>query len=214
MLGEMTHMLSFVLFFIPLRMLVGGYHCRKSETCFFCTLLVYGASTLSIQLYETEIMEEAIWILAVISILIILIWSPLVNPNHLLEDYQIRRNKNIIYVMVVIDVALYGIFCKTNIAMAHSEMMFTDSFHGSVFSVIFDKPFRVFKRNDNFSPDMWSRMDTLINLIDDYSVIGDTDESLENIVGKRVKYDKEKIEVKRKESLEYLKNALNVNSNS
>lgn len=124
MLGEMTHMLSFVLFFIPLRMLVGGYHCRKSETCFFCTLLVYGASTLSIQLYETEIMEEAIWILAVISILIILIWSPLVNPNHLLEDYQIRRNKNIIYVMVVIDVALYGIFCKTNIAMAHSEMMF------------------------------------------------------------------------------------------
>ena len=102
MLGEMTHMLS----------------------CFFCTLLVYGASTLSIQLYETEIMEEAIWILAVISILIILIWSPLVNPNHLLEDYQIRRNKNIIYVMVVIDVALYGIFCKTNIAMAHSEMMF------------------------------------------------------------------------------------------
>ena len=26
--------------------------------------------------------------------------------------------------MVVIDVALYGIFCKTNIAMAHSEMMF------------------------------------------------------------------------------------------
>ena len=113
MLGEITHMLSFVLFFIPLRMLVGGYHCRKSETCFFCTLLVYGASTLSIQLYETEIMEEAIRILAVISILIILIWSPLVNPN-----------KNIIYVMVVIDVALYGIFCKTNIAMAHSEMMF------------------------------------------------------------------------------------------
>ena len=30
MLGEMTHMLSFVLFFTPLRMLVGGYHCRKS----------------------------------------------------------------------------------------------------------------------------------------------------------------------------------------
>ena len=98
--------------------------------------------------------------------------------------------------------------------ISHSEMLFTDSFHGSVFSVIFDKPFRVFKRNDNFSPDMWSRMDTLINLIDDYSVIGDTDESLENIVGKRVKYDKEKIEVKRKGSLEYLKNALNVNSNS
>ena len=46
-----------------------------------------------------------------------------IRPD-LLEDYQIRRNKNIIYVMVVIDVALYGIFCKTNIAMAHSEMMF------------------------------------------------------------------------------------------
>ena len=61
---------------------------------------------------------------------------------------------------------------------------------------------------------MWSRMETLINLIDDYSVIGDTDESLENIVGKSAIYNKQKIEFKRKESLEYLKNALNINSNS
>lgn len=41
MLGEMTHMLSFVLFFIPLRMLVGGYHCRKSETCFLHTFGIW-----------------------------------------------------------------------------------------------------------------------------------------------------------------------------
>lgn len=38
--------------------------------------------------------------------------------------FQLVKNKILNYVMVVIDVALYGIFCKTNIAMAHSEMMF------------------------------------------------------------------------------------------
>ena len=37
LLGELSHMLAFILFFIPLRMLVGGYHCKKSELCFICS---------------------------------------------------------------------------------------------------------------------------------------------------------------------------------
>ncbi len=44
------------------------------------------------------------------------------------------------------------------------SIMVTDSFHGLVFSYIFDKPFRVFKRDDNL-PSMNSRIKSIINLL-------------------------------------------------
>lgn len=42
----------------------------------------------------------------------------------------------------------------------HCRLMLTDSFHGSVFSILFGKPFRSFTREDN-NLDMGSRLDTL-----------------------------------------------------
>lgn len=43
----------------------------------------------------------------------------------------------------------------------HCQLMLTDSFHGSVFSILFGKPFRSFTREDN-NLDMGSRLDTLL----------------------------------------------------
>ena len=43
----------------------------------------------------------------------------------------------------------------------NSELVITDSFHGTVFSYIFDKPFRVFMRNDNLRS-MNSRIESLL----------------------------------------------------
>lgn len=92
--------------------------------------------------------------------------------------------------------------------ISHSEILFTDSFHGSVFATIFDKPFRVFKREGN-SPDMWSRMETLINIIDDDNIVGDCKENLDNVIGKRARYNKVRIETQKEDSIEYLKRTLN-----
>ena len=47
-------------------------------------------------------------------------------------------------------------------AIQNSEMFFTDSFHGCVFSMIFHKKFAVFRRMDK-QADMFSRVDTLLN---------------------------------------------------
>ena len=69
-----------------------------------------------------------------------------------------------------------------------------DSFHGSVFATIFDKPFRVFERNDDV-PDMWSRLENLIKIIGNNSVIGQIDENLDNIIGEKIKYNKENIDM-------------------
>lgn len=45
--------------------------------------------------------------------------------------------------------------------MQHAEAVFTDSFHGCVFSFLFDKPFVVYDREDHFQ-NMSSRMETLL----------------------------------------------------
>ncbi len=45
----------------------------------------------------------------------------------------------------------------------HAACICTDSFHGTIFSIIFHRPFLVFKRKENFA-DMSSRMDDLLAL--------------------------------------------------
>jgi len=44
----------------------------------------------------------------------------------------------------------------------NAEIIFTDSFHSSVFALIFNRPFVIFKRNDEYK-NMDSRLDTLIS---------------------------------------------------
>ena len=83
----------------------------------------------------------------------------------------------------------------------------TDSFHGCVFATLFNKPFRVFDREGTWG-DMWSRMQTLVKIIGDDSVVGNANEELDNIIGKNVDYDKANIEKLKQKSLDYLKRAL------
>jgi hypothetical protein len=46
---------------------------------------------------------------------------------------------------------------------AHAQLVCTDSFHGSVFSMIFNRPFLVFEReSENNSASMFSRIETLL----------------------------------------------------
>ncbi len=124
LLGELSHMLAFILFFIPLRMLVGGYHCKKSELCFICSLGMYGLSMFVMRYTEIPYVNMVIQILAAVSVIVIIIFSPLIHPNHPLEDYQIRRNKKITYGVIAVDFVLYAIFYKFNLTMAIREAIF------------------------------------------------------------------------------------------
>lgn len=91
--------------------------------------------------------------------------------------------------------------------ISHCQILFTDSFHGSVFATIFEKPFRVFKRDGELG-DMWSRMETLMDCIGDNMVIGKEDEELDGVIGKTIQYNKKNLEKKKEQSLDYLKKAL------
>ena len=122
--GTLYHMLAFVLFFIPLRMLTGGYHCKKSRTCFVCSNIMYIASVFTAQYLEKEYANNVMQIFAIISVIVILIFSPLINPNHPLEKYQVKRSRRIVYVIIAVDFAMYAILYNNYITIASSELIF------------------------------------------------------------------------------------------
>lgn len=122
--GELFHMLAFILFFIPLRMLAGGYHCKRSEVCFLCSIGVYGLSIVLVHCAENLYVNIVMQILGILSIIVIIVFSPLINSNHPLEKYQIKRNKKIIYGMIAVDFVLYAVFYKLNLTMTSSEIVF------------------------------------------------------------------------------------------
>ena len=87
----------------------------------------------------------------------------------------------------------------------HAELILTDSFHGSVLSYIYDKPFRIFGRVDG-NVSMNSR---LVNLLDKLQLSEKTyitkDSSLDNLL--EVHYDKHCLEAEQKKFRKYLDEA-------
>lgn len=94
----------------------------------------------------------------------------------------------------------------------HSEYFFTDSFHGSIFSVLFEKTFYTFQRFENTEKhNQNSRIIHLFSLLglEEYLIKQTELAKIDKLLP--ICYDqvKQKLEVYRKESLCYLLNALN-----
>ena len=92
----------------------------------------------------------------------------------------------------------------------HCRLMLTDSFHGSVFSILFGKPFRTFTREDD-NLDMGSRLDTLFGSlgIGDWCR-GSVQEDPDHIFYKNYSSVPAVLERERQFALDYLKNALEI----
>ncbi len=122
--NSLIHFAAYVLFFIPLRILVGGYHCNHSETCLMLSVSVYVATIFMVK-YKLEVFTGTILVVtAFISCIVILIWSPLINKNHPLDNYRISRNRKIIYGIIIVDFVLFIILSKYNLSLASSEAVF------------------------------------------------------------------------------------------
>lgn len=95
---------------------------------------------------------------------------------------------------------------------ANCEIMFTDSFHGSIFSIIMDKPFRCFERVENIVGSMNSRMEQLFGEIgiSDWCT-GNTAENVENIFYKNYNNVSSVWSKDREKAYNYLKGALGLN---
>ena len=90
----------------------------------------------------------------------------------------------------------------------HADMICTDSFHCSVFSILYEKPFQVFRRQQVGYENMYNRIETLLELTGLEACHYDGKEVRK--VDVDYKYAKCKIDIDRKKSILWLNNALKV----
>lgn len=122
--GQIGHFLCFVLFFIPLRVFLGGYHAKKSETCFLMSLTVY-AVTMVVMKYNLMLYQNKYMLYVTIVVgLFIMLFSSEENPNHPLSEKQLRRNKMLVRLIVLLDFTLLFFFINNEMEIASREMMF------------------------------------------------------------------------------------------
>ena len=88
----------------------------------------------------------------------------------------------------------------------HAALVLTDSFHGAIFSYLFNRPFRVFKRNEDLA-DMSCRMTSLVeklHLNEDIYFSGQSD--INNVL--KTDYDYTVLDSEREKVRSYLEKAL------
>lgn len=126
LLNDLGHFVALNVFFIPTRMLSGGYHCKKSETCFICSILCYIMSLLFVDYIWNYHQQVTIFMqfLGVLSIIELLLFSPLVNVKHPLELYQIRRNKKILFFTIIFQIFVYVVLFINNNAFSRNQLIF------------------------------------------------------------------------------------------
>jgi hypothetical protein len=90
-----------------------------------------------------------------------------------------------------------------------ASLILTDSFHGAVFSILFEKPFIVFQRLGAL-PSMYSRIDTLLSKFKLEARKWENIKNNNELFNVDYSHIPSILEMERKKALDYLKNALDV----
>lgn len=90
-----------------------------------------------------------------------------------------------------------------------ANVLFTDSFHGAVFSILLQKPFIIFDRLGNI-PSMNSRIDTLLSTFNLYSRKWDNIKNNDDIFDVDYSHVAQILEIERKRALDYLREAFEI----
>ncbi len=124
-IGEKTDFyMGFLLFFVPMRTFAGGYHAKKSETCFILSTVSYTVAMHVCKWLENSYNYVIIICVYVIAILSFLLWSPLNNINHPMAEYQYKRNKKIVYSLVILYSLCFVLFTVVKCRLAICEVVF------------------------------------------------------------------------------------------
>ena len=69
------HFVSFLIFFLPLRMFIGGYHSKRSETCFIMSNAMYLLTLVIVKNYLELHNNINVVIVTLVALIIMYIWS-------------------------------------------------------------------------------------------------------------------------------------------
>lgn len=122
--GAMINFWAYLIFFLPIRIFSGGYHAKSSESCFVLSTIMYGLS-IAITLFFPLLYQNWKWIIAgVISILVILVLSPMVNENNPLTESQQKRNRIIVCILLAADLVVFILSYNFNWRIASYVLVF------------------------------------------------------------------------------------------
>ena len=131
--------------------------------------------------------------------------------EHKEKIFKIAKDNNLDIVCLadIQDLKTYNTGPREFIDYINSASVFcTDSFHGAVFSILLEKPFIVFERIGSAS--MYSRIDTLLNKFELNSRKVENMSGGEDVFRIDFSHIPQILDVERKKSLDYLKNALEI----
>ena len=136
------------------------------------------------------------------------------NPSPIIKNIAKKNNWKIYNLMDKNNFNLYTSRVEEFVYLIeHAQLVATDSFHASVFSILMNTPFLVVNRQQKGVVDMTSRIDTLMELFgyqDRYIINGECDLSDEEILNMDFSNVKSIQEREIKRSTEYMKKALNL----
>jgi hypothetical protein len=137
------------------------------------------------------------------------------NPSPIIKNIAKKNNWKIYNLMDKDNFDLYTSRVEEFVYLInHAQLVVTDSFHASVFSILMNTSFLVVNRQQKGVADMTSRIDTLMELFgyqDRYIVNGKCDLSDEEILYMDFSNVKSIQEREIERSTEYMKEALNIN---
>lgn len=120
----MINFWTYLIFFLPLRIFSGGYHAKTSECCFVMSTVMYGISVAITKFLPLLYLNFYWWIAGVFSVLIIFIFTPLINANNPLNELQKKRNRIVVYSLLIIDFVFFILCCTFNWKIATNELLF------------------------------------------------------------------------------------------
>jgi len=129
---ELLYMTIFYLFFIPLRMNVGGYHANSYEKCFVTTVSAYLLYILVLVYLSKSLFVYIGLFSIIISLPIVFIYAPMIHKNNIINKSGVVKRKILSRVFVVVDcfiiiLLLNKLDYKMTTAISLSLMMVTIS---------------------------------------------------------------------------------------
>lgn len=91
--GKILEASLFVLGFVPLRALAGGYHAKNHFRCFIILIFTYSLFLLSVFYLPAKIISAATGLLSVLSILLVFVLSPVEDSNKPLSAEETEKFK-------------------------------------------------------------------------------------------------------------------------
>lgn len=96
----------FVILFMSLRIFTGGYHANTYKKCFIVTVGSFWGMVLLANIIENLILQRTLYMIMFAAAIYIVLRSPILNKNQLLNEKKIAKNVKMTAIVLMIQIFL------------------------------------------------------------------------------------------------------------